>query len=81
MNIGDFKHLIETHNLPDDMEIVVIVSDGRKKGGEYAKTAIYDKNSSMNFTHNITPFNKFQLNCKLEEKEDTYPLISFRKKQ
>lgn len=41
MNIGDFKHLIETHNLPDDMEIVVIVSDGRKN--DYSIADCLDK--------------------------------------
>jgi hypothetical protein len=80
MTIGDLKHIIETQNLPDDMVIEIKVADGMNVKGETAKTANYEKKAPMNFTHNITPFNIFQLNCTLVDKEDKYPKITFRKK-
>jgi hypothetical protein len=89
MTIGDLKHILKKHEtLPDDMVIRVCVSDHFTRGvcGEMARTSSYDKNSSMNFTHNINfSSNEFTLSCTLEKGYDDHgektkiPKITFRK--
>jgi hypothetical protein len=90
MTIGDLRHLLDKNkDLPDDMEIVVNVSDYYTVGtnGDQAKTSRYEKNATMQFTHFINKdFNKFTLNCSLENGYDEngyktkFPKITFRNK-